>query len=147
MNLVVDTNIVFSTLLNPHSAIGEILMNIQDDFRFFAPELLKDELKKYSSKIQAYSKLGQEELSIIETLFLSNINFVSEELISKQSWMLAVELTKGIDEDDAPFVALSIELNAKLWTGDKALSKGLANKVANMIMTTSDLKQLLDNNA
>jgi predicted nucleic acid-binding protein len=83
-------------------------------------------------------------LLIIETLVLSNINFVSEELISKQSWILALELTKDIDEDDTPFVALSLELNAKLWTGDKVLSKGLANKVANIIMTTSDLKIFLD---
>jgi predicted nucleic acid-binding protein len=43
VNLIVDTNIVFSTLLNPHSAIGEILMNIQDEFTFFASELLKEE--------------------------------------------------------------------------------------------------------
>jgi len=57
VNLIVDTNIVFSTLLNPHSAIGEILMNVQDEFTFFAPELLKEELRRYAPKIIAYSKL------------------------------------------------------------------------------------------
>ena len=39
MNIVVDTNIVFSTLLNPKSTVGEILMNLQDKFTFFGPEL------------------------------------------------------------------------------------------------------------
>jgi len=144
VNLVVDTNIVFSTLLNPHSAIGEILMNIQDDFSFFAPELLKEELKKYSSKIKAYSKLNQEELSVIEALVLSNINLVSEELISQLSWVHAFEPTKNVDEDDTPFVALSIELNTKLWTGDKVLSNGLANKGVNMVMTTAYIKKLIN---
>ena len=143
MNLVVDTNIVFSTLLNPHSAIGEILMNIQDDLVFFAPEFLKGELKKYAPKIAAYSKLNQKDLSDIESLVLSSINFVSEESISQQSWIKAYALTKDIDEDDTPFIALGIELNAKLWTGDKALSKGLAKKNLDIIITTADLKKLI----
>jgi predicted nucleic acid-binding protein len=143
VKLVVDTNIVFSTLLNPRSAIGEILMSIQDDFIFFAPELLKDELKRYAPKIAAYSKLDQNNLSDIETLILSTINFVPEELISDQSWGQAIMLMKDIDEDDTPFVALGIELGAKLWTGDKILSKGLAKKGLDLTISTADLKKLI----
>ncbi len=143
MNLVVDTNIVFSTLLNPHSAIGEILMNIQDDFTFFAPELLKEELKRYEPKIAVYSKLRPQDLIKIESLVLSAINFVSEELISEHSWHQAIALTKDVDEDDTPFVALGIELDAKLWTGDKILSKGLAKKGVNLTITTADLKKIV----
>ena len=103
MNLVVDTNIVFSTLLNPRSAIGEILMNVQDEFTFFAPELLKDELKRYASKIASYTKLDPKTLTQIEALVLSSINFVPEESISEQSWIEAFELTKDIDEDDTNY--------------------------------------------
>jgi predicted nucleic acid-binding protein len=143
VKLIVDTNIVFSTLLNPHSVIGEVLMNIQDDFTFFAPELLKEELKRYAPKIAAYSKLDQKALSDIEALVLSTINFVSEELISERSWSQAFALTKDIDEDDTPFIALGIELNAKLWTGDKVLSKGLAKKGVDVIITTADLTKLI----
>ena len=143
MNLIVDTNIVFSTLLNPHSTIGEILMNIQDEFIFFAPELLKEELKRYTPKITAYSKLDAKTLFDIEELVLSTINFVPEESISGQSWIQAFALTKDIDEDDTPFIALGIELNAKLWTGDKVLSNGLAKKGADIIITTADLKKLV----
>jgi predicted nucleic acid-binding protein len=143
VNLIVDTNIVFSTLLNPHSAIGEILMNIQDEFTFFAPELLKEELKRYAPKIATYSRLDSKTLSDIEELILSTINFVSEESISDPSWIQAFALTKDIDEDDTPFIALGIELNAKLWTGDKVLSKGLAKKGVDIIITTSDLKKLI----
>lgn len=142
MNLVVDTNIVFSTLLNPHSAIGELLINIQDDFTFFAPDLLKEELKRYAPKIATYSKLSQKDLSDLEELILSSITFVSEELISEESWIEAFALTKDVDEDDTPFVALGIELNAKLWTGDKVLYKGLVKKSADSIITTADLKKL-----
>lgn len=140
MKVVVDTNIVFSTLLNPHSAIGEILMNVQDEFTFFAPVQLKDELTRYSSKIAAYTKLDPESLDEISRLVLSNINFFQEELISDQSWNQAFLITKDVDEDDTPFVALAIELDAKLWTGDKVLSKGIANKALDMLVTTDYLK-------
>lgn len=143
MKLVVDTNIVFSTLLNPHSAIGEILMNIQGDFIFFAPEHLKGELKKYSSRIATYSKLSQNDLANIEALVLSNITFVSEGQISQNSWIEAFSLTNDIDEDDTPFIALGIEFNIKLWTGDKILSKGLTKKGADLIITTADLKKII----
>jgi predicted nucleic acid-binding protein len=143
VKLIVDTNIVFSTLLNPHSVIGEILMNIQDEFTFFAPELLKEELKRYAPKIAAYSKLNQADLFDIETLVMSTINFVSEESISEHSWTQAYFLTKDIDEDDTPFIALGIELDAKLWTGDKILSKGLLKKGSDLIISTTDLKKLI----
>jgi predicted nucleic acid-binding protein len=118
-------------------------MNIQDEFTSFAPELLKEQLKRYAPKITAYSRLDPKTLSDIEELVLSTINFVSEESISEQSWIEAFAFTKDIDEDDTPFIALGIELNAKLWTGDKVLSKGLAKKGVEIIITTADLKKFI----
>ena len=143
MKLVVDTNIVFSTLLNPHSSIGEILMNVQDEFTFFAPQLLKEELEKYTSKIMAYSKLTQKNIIDIEKAVLSIITFVREEAISEQSCLRAFDLTKDIDEDDTPFVALGVELNAKLWTGDKTLSNGLFKKGVDIVISTAELKSII----
>ncbi len=117
-------------------------MNIQDDFVFFAPELLKEELKRYASKIAVLSKLDPSDSANLEQLILSTITFVAEELISEQSWSEAFVLTKGIDEDDTPFVALAIELQAKLWTGDKVLLKGLSKKgSANILINTAELKK------
>jgi predicted nucleic acid-binding protein len=118
-------------------------MNVQDELTFFAPELLKEELKRYAPKITTYSKLDSKTLFDIEILILSTINFVSEESISEQSWIQAFDLTKDINEDDTPFIALGIELNAKLWTGDKVLFKGLAKKGTDLIVTTADLKKLI----
>ena len=143
MKLVVDTNIVFSTLLNPHSAIGEILMNIQDEFTFFAPEILKEELQRYAPKIAAYSKLNPNDLADIEKAVLSTITFISEDTISERSWIRALDLTKDVDEDDTPFIALGIELDAKVWTGDKVLSDGLSKKGADAVITTAELKKLI----
>ncbi len=44
MRVVVDTNIVFSALMNADNMMGEILLNADDRFRFYAPELLVEEL-------------------------------------------------------------------------------------------------------
>ena len=76
MKIVVDTNIVFSTLLNPYSQIGEILMNLQDDFIFFAPELLKEEIERYSAKIEQFTKLDKKLIQSVKyPNFASILNF------------------------------------------------------------------------
>jgi predicted nucleic acid-binding protein len=143
MNLIIDTNIVFSTLLNPNSNIGDLVLNYQDSIQFFAPELLIEEINRYSDKIEKYSKLNPTQLSICKFLLLNAIQFVSEDLISDESWSKAYHLTKDIDENDTPFVALAIQMNAKLWSGDKKLTTGLVLKKSELIFTTQELKNLL----
>lgn len=143
MKLIIDTNIVFSSLLNPNSSIGDILFNYRDSIQFYAPELLIEEINRYSDKIERYSKLNPTQLTICKSLLLNVIQFVSEELISEDSWTAAYQLTKDIDENDTPFVALAIEIQAKLWSGDKKLTTGLISKQSDLIFTTLELKNLL----
>lgn len=143
MNLIIDTNIVFSTLLNPNSIIGDLLLNYQDSIHFFAPELLIEEIDRYSDKIEKYSKLNSSQIAICKSLLLNSIQFVSENLISTESWTSAYNLTIDIDENDTPFVALAIEMNTKLWSGDKKLTSGLLSKKSEIIYTTQELKNLL----
>lgn len=47
MNLVIDTNIVFSAILNPNSNIGDLLLNFQNKVSFYAPEFLLVEIEKW----------------------------------------------------------------------------------------------------
>ncbi len=114
MRIVVDTNIVFSALLNANTILGEILLTLQDKFDFFAPELLRQELERYREKLGKASKLTDKQLNEASIRLLDRLTLVSEDLISELSWSKAHLLTKDVDEDDTPFVALSIELNAKL---------------------------------
>lgn len=143
MIFIVDSNIIFSALLNPKSAVGEILFDVQNQFAFYAPELLLTEIERYSDKIAKYIKLDSENLRIIKSTVLSSIQFISEELISENSWKKAFELTKDIDRNDTPFIALSIQLDEKLWTGDKKLIKGVSEKQIGLTITTEKLKQLV----
>ncbi len=49
-------------------------------------------------------------------------------LMEKESKQRALELCRDIDEKDAPYVALAIELDIPLITNDKKLIKGLREK-------------------
>ncbi len=141
MIFVVDSNIIFSALLNPKSSVGEVLLDIHSEYEFYAPEFLLDEIEKYSDKIEKYTKLSKEDLKIIKHSVFSSIKFISENLILQSNWDKAFELLKDVDEKDTPFVALAFELDTKLWTGDKKLINGLQEKQIDITITTNELKK------
>lgn len=145
MRVIVDTNILFSALLNVTTSMAEVLLSPQDEYDFFAPEFLRVELTKHSDKLKQLSKLSSEQLAEASIRLQSRIQFISEELISQSSWRLAFEITKEVDENDTPFVALALELSAKLWTGDKKLAQGIAGKGIDIVITTSELVSALKN--
>lgn len=140
MKLVVDTNIVFSALISKGSLMAEIISNPVETHTFFAPELLIEELDRYSVKLKKASRLPQEDFSLLQNKLLQQIELISEALISDASWMYAFSLVKDIDEDDTPFVALTLELGATLWTGDKKLIEGLRQKSFDAVINTADLQ-------
>ena len=81
-------------------------------------------------------------MELIESLY-TKIHFIEEELIPKGSIITADELTRDVDHDDVIFVALSIQLKSKLWTGDKVLMNSLKQKGFKKFITTTELKDKL----
>lgn len=142
MRIVVDTNVVFSALLNPKSPIGEVLLNLQEEIDFYAPKFIEEEILRYKPKILIYTKLSEADLNIIYECIFNSIILVSEDLIHPANWKKAHELTKEIDEFDTPFVALSIELNAKLWTGDKKLRLGFEKHHPDLVISLEKIKEI-----
>lgn len=49
------------------------------------------------------------------------IKFIPKEAVSNASRQKAFELCRDIDESDAPIIALGIELDLRVWTGDKTV--------------------------
>ena len=139
MKLVVDTNIVFSALLNTDNVMIDILLNPLNSTKFFSPYLLIDELHRYSKKLILASSLSSQNLAEATGLVISRLSFISEELISDSAWKEAYDLCKEIDETDTPFVALAFDLDCKLWTGDKKLAKGLREKGFDLIISSSEI--------
>ena len=55
-------------------------------------------------------------------------NIVPTDFIGTESRQKAYDLCKKVDLSDIPFIALAIELDIPLWTGDKQLKEGLKNQ-------------------
>lgn len=124
--IVVDANIIFSALLNADSTF---LSTISDNkYKFVSPYFLFVELFKHKEKILKYTKISEADLLITLDALLSNIRFVPLNMLTLQSRQNAYDLCKDIDINDAPFVALAIEYNGLIWTGDRKLINGLTAK-------------------
>ena len=143
MNVVVDTNIIFSALLSAKSIIPEIIVAPYNNFRFYTSEYLFDELEEHKNKLQKTSKLTEIEINRTKSKLFKYISVISLEIIPVKIWQQAKDLTFDIDPDDVPFVALSIYLGASLWTGDKALYYGLQSKGFHNILLTSTMREML----
>ena len=139
MNIVVDTNVIFSALLNPKGKISEFFFNPSFEFDFYAPRFILDELKKHHQKLCLTSTLSADELEFLKQAILSKVKLIDLDGIGKDSWEKALALVKGIDEFDAPFVALSIEMESLLWTGDKKRRKGLESLGITWVVDTNQL--------
>lgn len=144
MILVVDTNIVFSGILSPEGTISDLLLNSTDSFTFYAPSAIIDELDKHHKKLVKISGLSDSEIQFLRRMLLRKIELIDLESIRSTTWENALELTGNVDEFDAPFIALSLELEAPLWNGDKKLIKGLKTKGIEWILDTNQIIKIRD---
>ncbi len=124
--IIVDTNILFSSLQKTKSPFYELLLT--GDFKFYICELTLIELFKHKEKLIKTSKLTEDDITKFYYLILKRVNIFKEDLINLSNWYKAFDYCKDVDESDTPLVALTLELNGLLFTGDKALKQNLLKK-------------------
>jgi len=139
MKIVVDSNIVFSAILNTKSKIGQLIINGSKYFDFYTVGLLKDEILNHKDKILGLTNYTQDQFIDTFQLITSRLVFVDDILLTDNDLNKAIDLVSGIDQDDALFVALTNHLVANLWTGDKCLINGLKKKGYLRVVTTDEL--------
>jgi predicted nucleic acid-binding protein len=139
MRIVVDSNIVFSAILNTKSKIGQLIINGSRHFKFYTTELLKEEIGRHKHKLINLSGYTEAKYNETYQLLTNRLIFVDDVILTDNELKKAIVLVDGIDPDDALFVALSNSLSAKLWTGDKRLIVGLRNKGYTRIVSTDEL--------
>jgi predicted nucleic acid-binding protein len=142
VKIIVDTNIIFSGLLNTNSAIGEIIINSGSAFEFYSCNYMRYEIQKHWEKLKRISKLSDQELTDAQFHLFKRLKFANEELIPVKIWEKALALTRDVDIDDTDFVALTIFLKGSLWTGDKELYNGLKGKNFKAVLNTQDIIKL-----
>lgn len=143
MKIIVDTNVIFSAILSPSGKIGQILIYGRKQFEFYAPNLVKVEVKRHRAKIIQLGELTDPDFEDTRDDIFDCLNFISEEQIPYQYWQEAIPLVRDTDMDDIAFVVLSEYLDAQLWTGDKKLLKGLTNMGFTKGVTTDEIYSLL----
>ncbi len=122
--LVVDTSIFFSLLVR-RDALRRRGFLTETIRAFYSPRFLLVELFKHKERVALASELNEEELLECVHEMLARIHFVEEGGIPLGTWMEARRLCRDVDPKDTPFVALTLHLDGRLWTGDEALKTGL----------------------
>lgn len=140
---VVDTNIVFSGILNTNSKIGQILIKAPGGAIFYSSSFLRTEINRHRPKLQEITRLSTNELIELESLVTHKITFIDEDLVSEEWLLQAEELLFDIDIDDAPFLALAMQMGCMIWTGDKKLRMGLLQKGYKGVLNTEEVDYLL----
>jgi len=120
MKLIIDTNVIISSLLKD-STTREILLN--ESFDFYLPEIVMSEVKKYLPYIIQKSGLTEEEIKKLLNTLLENLNLVPiDEYVEKMDE--AMEIIGKIDEKDTQFIALALSIkNDGIWSNDKHFNK------------------------
>jgi predicted nucleic acid-binding protein len=136
VKIVVDTNIVFSAILSSRGKIGELLLNKPAEIEFLSPKFLLDELTFHTKKIISLTGFSETEYQQIKAYVIQHIEFIDSKNIAPEHWERSFDLIKEVDENDIPFLALTMEVNGLLWTGDKKLIKALQYKKFDNVVTT-----------
>ena len=130
MLIVIDTTMIFSLLLGKNVKMRAIFFDPEN--LFYAPNYVIGEIFEKKEKILQHSALSEAELYELLYWIFEKIRFVAETLISQKNQQNAYELCRDIDEDDTPIIALALQLNSVIWTGDKKLKDGLKSKGFNL---------------
>lgn len=142
MIIILDTNIVFSAILNTKSIIGDLILNSGKAFQFWSCHFLLGEIDRHWGKLKKVSKLGNAELHESQRLVYDKVSFIDEGQIPKSHRLRAYELVKEIDLNDIVFVALNEYQKSILWTGDKILINGLRAGGYDKVVTTEEMVKL-----
>ncbi len=117
MELVIDTNIVFSAIVK-NSVSRQLLLN--PEFILYSPEGLISELEEHREEIREKSKLSEKRYDELMAILLSKIKLVPKESIAP---FLKEALEFSPDKDDSPFLALCLAKGIPLWSNDKPLKE------------------------
>lgn len=139
---IVDSNIIYSAFLNTNSTIGDLLINSKQEFEFYTPSYLKEEIENHKEKIKDYTKISEEYFQDLRSIIFSNIIFLTDSLIPFRVWREASRLVRDVDPDDIAYVASSLHFEKSIWTGDKELYNGLIAKGYSKVISTQELFEL-----
>lgn len=143
MIVVIDTNILFSACISANEKLLEILFNPTLSIERVSCYYAFAELFKHQPRIVELSKQPADKVSRLLHVIMKQIEFFNDNVIDDHHLQEADRLTSGVDKDDVTFVALALQKDAWLWTGDKKLTSHLRAMDFQRVIATNDLFDLL----
>lgn len=143
MNILVDTNILFSIIITPKGKIAETIESIKKNHTIFISDFSFEELSKHKDKLIRLSKLSNIKVDKTIYFFEKNFNVVSSDLFTEKIILESYKLVKDVDVNDLPIVAASLLTKSVLFTGDKKLYTALKQKSFNTVYNNEELRELL----
>jgi len=138
MKFVLDSNILFSALISGK----ELYIDVFKVLQIYVPDFIFREISKYEDRIIKNTKVENEFVFFVRELF-SEITVIPKLGISQENYKKALTLCADIDPKDTAYIALSLELDIRIWTNDKVLIKGLIDKGFTNIITTEEIFKLI----
>lgn len=143
MNILVDTNILFSIIVTPKGRIATTIESVKKNHTIFISDFSFQELSKHKNKLIRLSNLSDIEVDKTIYFFEKNFNVVSSDLFPENIIIESYELVKDVDVNDLPIVAASLLTKSILFTGDKKLYDALKLKNFKSVYNAFELHELL----
>ena len=136
MKFVLDANILFAAFIRQRSDIRKILLSTK--IELYSPEWILEEFDKNQEELVKKMDNKDNFLETKELLF-SFIKIVPKEMYEDYIHVAQKELGENLK--DVPYIALSLFLNAALWSNDSELKK---QKLVRLITTREMIEMFLD---
>ena len=117
MNLIVDANIIFSSLIKDGKTI-ELLSHFS--LNLYSPEFVLQEIEKHKTEILKKTKKTEKEFNDVFSFIKKIIS-----IIPKEEFNGYIDSANKIspDPDDVMYIALALKLKYPIWSNDKDLKK------------------------
>lgn len=135
MKLVVDTNVVIAALIK--DGICRYLLT-HFDGELYTVKLLDKELEKYREYVTKKAGISKEMMQKILQLTYDKMIFLDDALI-EQHMEQAKKVIAKYDNDDVPFIAAALAIQADIWSDDDHFKQQTQIKV----WTTEELVKRL----
>ncbi|MEO7265489.1 MAG: PIN domain-containing protein [Ferruginibacter sp.] len=142
MKIVVDSNLIFSILLKHDGKTAFYYFPLKKNHQLYISDYTFEEITKHTARLIRISKLSLLEFETQKFRLLQNVQVVPVSILPNQLIEKAYELVRDIDLDDLPFIATTLFINGILWTGDRALIRGLHKKNFKNIVDTEFIKNI-----
>ncbi len=136
MNIIIDSNILFSALIK-NSFTRKLILTYDGFFLF--PNFIFEEMENHKEELINKSGMNHEDFNNLFQLILRKVIIVPNEVLYPYKTE-ALKIVKDIDLDDVLFIACALAYpESILWSEDKKLKKQIKVKIFN----TQEIKSIL----